>query len=209
MKTIYFVRHGQSEANSKEVLVGKDGPLSELGLVQAQTMSDRFAHLQIDKLFASDFLRAQQTATPISKLKTLPITVESVFGEFLEPSDFFGQAEDADEVLAYRLERNKKVELEPTWTHGDGETVAGFMDRINQAKVLLETSDGATLAVVSHAYFITSFVAAILLQTNIPSKEWFSVLSTLRLTNTGISVLTFKDGVWRVLTFNDRAHFAE
>jgi probable phosphoglycerate mutase len=209
MKTIYLVRHGQSEANSKDVLVGKDGPLSELGQAQALIVSERFEHLTIDRLYASDFLRAQQTARPISKLKNLSITVEPVFGEFLEPSEFFGLAEDDEHVLTYRAERNAKVESEPGWTHGDGESIAGFMDRISQARTLLENTDVNTVAVVAHAYFITSFISAILLDTSTPSHEWFTVLAKLKLTNTGISVLQFNDGKWRVLTFNDRAHFAE
>jgi broad specificity phosphatase PhoE len=209
MKTIYLVRHGQSVANAKDVLGGKAVPLSELGQKQALTMSDRFSHIHIDKLIASDFVRAQQTVLPISTLKSMSVTIESVFGEFLEPSEFFGSAEDAPEVLAYRAERNAKVESDPDWTHGDGESMAHFMQRINQARVLLENCTEETIAVVSHAYFITSFIAAILLDTQVPSEDWFSVLKKLKLTNTGISVLKYKNGEWHVSTFNDRAHFAE
>ena len=209
MKTIYLVRHGQSEGNANNLLVGKDGPLSERGQAQAHAVSERFEHLTIDRLYASDFLRAQQTALPISTLKNIPITIEPVFGEFLEPSELFGKAEDDEEVLAYRIERNAKVESDPDWSCGDGETIAGFMNRITRAKVILENTDVDTIAVVAHAYFITSFIAAILLDTDTPSHDWFTVLSKLRLTNTGISVLQFNDGVWRVQTFNDRAHFAE
>lgn len=209
MKTIYLVRHGQSVANSNDVLVGKDGPLSELGLKQALTMSERFEHIQIDKLFASDFLRAQQTAAPISSLKKIPVTVDPVFGEFLEPSVFNGQADDAIEVMAYRNERNLKITSDPNWVYEDGETIADFMERINQARILLENSDEKTIAVVAHAYFIVSFISAILLDAKTPSHEWFTVLMKLKLNNTGISVLQFANDKWGVSTFNDIAHFAE
>jgi probable phosphoglycerate mutase len=209
MKTIYLVRHGQSVANSKDILGGKDVPLSELGEKQALIMSERFSHINIDKLIASDFLRAQQTALPISQLKNIPVTIEPVCGEFLEPSEFFGCAEDAPEVLAYRTERNSKVCSDPDWTHGDGESMTNFMHRIHQARVLLENCTEETITVVAHAYFITSFISVILLDAQVPSKDWFTVLTKLKLTNTGISVLKYKNGQWHVSTFNDRAHFAE
>ncbi len=209
MKKIYFVRHGESVANRQGYLGGKDAELSDTGVHQANYVSQRFQNLDITRLFASDFVRAQQTAKPISEVTGLPIIIDQVFGEYLEPSCFLGRAEDDLEVMAYRKERNQKVELDPGWLHSDEESVGHFIVRIKTAKELLEAEKVSNIAVVSHAFFIQSFIATILLRSTVPTQSWLSTVLTLKHSNTGISLLTFDEGVWRVVMFNDHAHFAD
>lgn len=209
MKKIYLVRHGESEANKNNCLGGKDVPLSDQGERQAAQVGERFLNLDIDTLYASDFVRAQQTAQPIAEATKLPILTEAAFGEYLEASELFGLAEDDERVIAYRTERNEKILSDPDWQYGDGETISAFMKRVVAAKQLLETCDGTNIAVVAHAFFIQSLVAAILLGNDRPTEAWLSAVKAFRHSNTGISLLTHDEGGWRVLMFNDHAHFGE
>lgn len=67
MKTIYFVRHGQSQANVDGVYAGQsDSPLTQKGKEQAQSAGDMAKKLKIEKIFSSDLQRAYDTACIIA-----------------------------------------------------------------------------------------------------------------------------------------------
>jgi len=53
------------------------------------------------------------------------------------------------------------------------------------------------------------FVSAILLDISRPSSSWLRAGITLKMSNTGINLLTEENGLWRVVTWNDHAYFAE
>lgn len=68
MTTLIFVRHGQSQANLEHVFAGHtDVPLTNVGLLQAENTA-RFLHdYPIERVYASDLLRAIQTAEPTAR----------------------------------------------------------------------------------------------------------------------------------------------
>ena len=67
MKKLYFVRHGESEANAKRLFAGRwDVPLTELGLAQAHHAGRETKSLGIDLIVSSPLKRARQTAETIA-----------------------------------------------------------------------------------------------------------------------------------------------
>ncbi len=66
MTTIYLMRHAESVANVGNILAGRnDFALSEAGKADASALADAFAErFQIDAIWCSPLLRAQQTAAP-------------------------------------------------------------------------------------------------------------------------------------------------
>ena len=48
---LYFVRHGETEANKHELIPSKEEPLNEVGHLQALRLAERVSNLEIDKLF--------------------------------------------------------------------------------------------------------------------------------------------------------------
>lgn len=67
MKKLYFIRHGESEANKNRLFAGKwDVPLTKLGLKQARQASVDAKDLRIDCIVSSPLLRARQTAEIIA-----------------------------------------------------------------------------------------------------------------------------------------------
>lgn len=66
MTTIFLIRHAESVANAKNLLAGRmDYPLTENGKQDAVALAAEFAALkQIDRIWSSPLLRAQQTAAP-------------------------------------------------------------------------------------------------------------------------------------------------
>ena len=68
MKTIYFVRHGESTANiGFPTYQGEASDLTEKGIEQAKFIAMRCKKLRVDALLASTANRAKQTAEYIGK----------------------------------------------------------------------------------------------------------------------------------------------
>jgi broad specificity phosphatase PhoE len=70
-----------------------DPPLSEDGFVQVRELADRLAGEDIRHLYASPFIRALQTATPVAEALDLPIRVEPGAAEWLN-EDWFPDGVD-------------------------------------------------------------------------------------------------------------------
>lgn len=75
MQALYFVRHGESEFNARELVAGKtDQPLSELGHEQAVRAGEwaKEHGLHFDVIVSSDLSRAQATARHIADIFGYP-----------------------------------------------------------------------------------------------------------------------------------------
>ena len=63
MKTVHFIRHGETEQNAQKVWQGHtDTPLNKKGLEQAKLLSERISS-RVGKVYSSDLKRASQTAS--------------------------------------------------------------------------------------------------------------------------------------------------
>lgn len=83
----YFVRHGQTEANARELLAGSgmDFPLNELGHRQAEALArDVHKHVPhpLHRIIVSDMTRAQQTAGYLAEALGLPLEINGDFREW-------------------------------------------------------------------------------------------------------------------------------
>lgn len=69
MKTIYFMRHTQSEANLQDIVASRlNVSLTKKGKSDAKIIADRIHKLiTIDRVISSPLMRAKQTAIPIAK----------------------------------------------------------------------------------------------------------------------------------------------
>jgi broad specificity phosphatase PhoE len=75
----YFMRHGQSEENTREWDGNNlNSPLTDLGHQQAQALAEWAAqHLTIQLIYASPMLRTRQTAEYLAHALKLPITFDN------------------------------------------------------------------------------------------------------------------------------------
>ncbi|KAG5649867.1 hypothetical protein H0H81_001712 [Sphagnurus paluster] len=66
MITVTFIRHGESEDNTKDIWAGwKDAPLSELGRQQAHALAHSLASTPLTHIYASPLLRALATGQAV------------------------------------------------------------------------------------------------------------------------------------------------
>src|SRR3989344_1714891 len=86
MKTVYFVRHGQSEGNVGSVFQHADSPLTAKGIKQAEFIAERCTRLPIDVIISSTQPRAADTAQIISEKTKHEVELSDLFRERKKPS---------------------------------------------------------------------------------------------------------------------------
>jgi broad specificity phosphatase PhoE len=81
---LYFVRHGESEANLLREFSnsGLKHPLTKRGLAQAQRVADSLAGLAVERVYSSPVLRAQQTAQILAEKLTAPLAITEALREW-------------------------------------------------------------------------------------------------------------------------------
>ena len=78
---LYFVRHGESEANTLRVISNRESRygLTELGKGQAVMLADRLRDVPLTAIYSSPILRARETAEILSQSFPVPYqTTESL-----------------------------------------------------------------------------------------------------------------------------------
>ena len=100
---LYFVRHGESEANVQHVISNRESPfgLTERGRGQARTLADRLKDIPFTAIFSSPILRARETAEILSQAFSLEYQVTEALREY----DCGILEEKADEE-SWRLHRH-------------------------------------------------------------------------------------------------------
>ncbi len=65
-KTIYFIRHGQTDLNLRGIVQGRgvNSPLNANGIQQAQAFFEAYKDVAFDKVYVSTLLRTHQTVAP-------------------------------------------------------------------------------------------------------------------------------------------------
>ena len=200
MTEIYLIRHTQAEGNLYRVMQGHwDSGVTELGLQQIELLAERFQHVHIDAVYASDLYRAYLTATAISRWHNLPIQKEPLLREMhLGPweTKFFAD-------LAYEQPEKMRdfISDQEHWQLEGAETYRQVRDRAYPAlERIARENEGKAVAVVSHGVTIRCMLSRI---------TGLSLNDTEKLpicANTGVCKLRWEDGRFTVEYINDHSH---
>lgn len=78
MTTLLLARHGETDWNSEHRWQGHaDRPLNERGREQARELAASLAERRIDAIYASDLLRARETAEIVGAVVGLPVLLDA------------------------------------------------------------------------------------------------------------------------------------
>ena len=80
---LYFVRHGQSEANVQRVISNRDlpHPLTELGRQQAEALAYSLSAVPLVAIYSSPIMRAEQTAQIVAASRGLSVEIADALRE--------------------------------------------------------------------------------------------------------------------------------
>jgi broad specificity phosphatase PhoE len=106
---LYFVRHGESEANTLHVISNRESPfgLTALGKKQANILADSLKDIPVTVIFSSPILRARETADILSQSLSQPYQITEALREY-----DCGILEDKSDDASWRMHR----EIAEDWT---------------------------------------------------------------------------------------------
>ena len=163
MKSIFLVRHGETEANRTGYLQGwSNNPLDDTGFKQARALAVRAEHLPLTAIYVSDLIRTHQTAEPLAALKGLtpieePGFREISFGKY-DGQSFAKIKEEEPDILDQLFTRPAEAQV------GAQESILAAQQRGWQAfSRIMEQQEEDTLSmVVSHGGLIRLLICKIL-----------------------------------------------
>ena len=97
---LYFVRHGESEANTRHIISNRESPLglTLLGKAQAGALAERLRNVAFDAIFCSPVYRARETADILSTAFGIHYQVTEALREY-----DCGILEDQSDEESWRL----------------------------------------------------------------------------------------------------------
>jgi len=216
MKTVYFVRHGETPNNAERRFNFPDTPLSETGRKQAEEIAKRCSKLSLEFIVASSMKRACQTASIISERVGIEFGSSDVFVEGTYTSRFFGKSTRDPEVGAI-IKTCWENFSNPDFRLEDGENFSDLRNRALAALEYLSNRKENNILVVSHAFFISIVVSVAVFGPNILPDECQGVVRGFDLMeNAGLTVLTYDAPIhksigepispWQLKVWNDHAH---
>jgi broad specificity phosphatase PhoE len=198
---VYLIRHGQTASNAAGVLQGHlPIPLNELGLAQAERLAFRAADLEprVERLFASDLRRAQETAEPIERCLGLVAELDTRWRERA-----FGPLEGTA-VGDTEVWRAASGTLDPP----GAESLDHLRQRVAAVMNALSTGmRGGAVAVVTHGGVIRTALS-LLASGGLPLAPGETAPEVGVILNGSIAHLEVDTAGWRVLRVNDVDHLA-
>ncbi len=151
-KTIYLIRHGETEFNRRGVVQGSgiDSDLNELGFLQARAFFDDYQDIEFDKIYTSKLRRTVQS---VQEFINLGIPYEQ-----FEGLNEISWGEKEGKVPNY-LEDENYLKIIANWGNGKtdipaatgGETPEQVLDRQKLAfKEIIARSDEKMILVAMH-----------------------------------------------------------
>ena len=217
MKTVYFVRHGESEQNvGHQTYLGEGSKLTERGREQARFIAERCKKLAFDVLIASTAVRAQETARFISEATGKEIETNELFTERKAPQELLGRSTSDPEAK----------ELEEEWMLSffrddvrvaSGENFGDLKARALEALKHVRTRPEEHILVATHGFFLHMVAALVALGEELTATEFNRMAPAVWIDNTGITRLEYRDQVfaridkrrhkgWVLRVWNDHAH---
>lgn len=200
MKTIYLIRHGETQANREGVFRGRgEVPLSPAGLKQAGELRAYFVPLAIQRVFSSPLRRATETAAACFP----GLTVEP--HELVNNLDLGRWAGRKKKEIAREEPERWRLWLEEPerMSFPGGESLVAVKARARHFNRFLAGLDDERIAVVSHR----SVLKALLAEALGLKGKWFW---KFHLDNASVTVLLHEPVRGFVLAkLNETGHLSE
>lgn len=209
-KTVYFVRHGQSEANVAPIIQPPDSPLTEKGRKQADHIAERVSKLKFEALIVSPALRAKETAEAIAKVTGKVPEYSDLFVERIKPVSINGKSYEDKQAVKIWGEWSRSL-YTPGMKVEDGENFDEITVRVDKALAFLKDRAEQSFVVVTHGYFLRAIIAQILLGDSLSGESFKRFHEMMSMENTGLTVIRYheifeQEPRWRLWIYNDHAH---
>jgi broad specificity phosphatase PhoE len=202
MKTVYFVRHGQSEANASLIRqqVGET-ILTSRGLRQAKEVALHLKKFPLEAIISSTFTRAKATAEELAAETGLPVEYSELFIERRRPGVQLLRPKAHPHWLWIELQL-MLFGRRSGYRHSDEETAEDLLSRAHTALEYLAKRPESTIAVVTHGVFMRSLHAAMTLGEGVTGRAYLSATRGMRMRNTALMIAAHDGTEWKVEAWN-------
>jgi broad specificity phosphatase PhoE len=204
---VYFVRHGVSTLTESKHQT-PETPLSDVGIKQTIAIANRFTNIPIEVILTSSYTRALQTAQEIEKITSVSLVESDLLVERKMPSQFYGKPVHDPEIVPIHNTIRENF-YNQDWHYADEENFIDLFSRAKKALSYIVSQQKEHVAVVTHGYFLTVMIFYFLFGEGINSHAFKSFRDHTANSNTGLTLCEYKDGIWKLLTWNDIAHLGE
>ena len=201
MTRLILVRHGESCANRQKIFAGNyNVDLEERGVLQAEKTAEYIKdNFKVDKLYASDLIRAYRTGECIGKalgLEVIPCKGIREICAGLWDGMLFEEIEEKY-AESYAVWRNDVGKAQPP----EGESIVEMKSRVMTAFTkIAEENDGKTVVCATHATPIRIMQSVV--QTggieNMKDIPWVS--------NASVSIFEYDNGKWTATMISEDSH---
>jgi probable phosphoglycerate mutase len=199
-KTIYIIRHGETEYNKLNIVQGSgiDADLNEEGKRQAELFYKAYRHIPFDSIMISALKRTHQSVAGFIK-SGIPFTQLDSLNEIS-----WGRMEGMPQSETQKAQYWQLIEQ---WNAGnlnekipDGESPIEMQHR-QQAAVhhILNENSGKTILICMHGRAMKSFLC---LLTNTPLTQ----MESFKHSNLCLYQLTYANGVFKIQQHNNTQH---
>lgn len=200
-RTIFLIRHGQSEANAEGRVQGwLDSPLSERGRQQALRLARKLStETDFYALFTSTLTRATETAQIIAAHLDCPLNFEDDLREYNMGPITGLTFQEIRERFPARYQAFERNEPLPHLPGTEGEET--FLIRVGQCmdRILQQVPDNRSALVVSHSGTLNACL-----------RNWLGLPNNRRrpfkFSNASISVVEVTSTNMRLVRLNDTCH---
>lgn len=198
-KTIYIVRHGETEFNRKGIIQGSgvNSELNETGRQQARAFYDHYRHVPFEAVLTSKLIRTHQTMKHFIE-DGLP------WEQFSEINEMNWGIHEGKESTPEMVEEYRQIK--ERWSNGeyevgvkDGESAAELAARVRQFRDHLKQRPETCLLVCSHGRAMSALMSVL-------RQEELKFMNRYIHANTGLWRTQYQEGIFHFEIENDTAH---
>jgi len=201
-KTIYIIRHGQTDFNLKRIIQGSgiDSSLNETGRNQAKLFYEAYQDLNFELVVTSALQRTHQTVNPFIEKNIpwiqMPELNEINWGIHEGKEGTPAMMKNYDHITSEWRAGNYNIGIEK------GESAQVLMDRLNKFIETIEQREEKLILVCSHGRAMRCLIC---LLDGKPIKH----MDDYGHHNTGLYIVQQKDNKFEIITSNDISHLKE
>ena len=208
-KIIYFVRHGETENNAKNIRQGSEGGLSAKGREQALATAKRFPkHKGCPQIIiSSPYQRTKETAEIIAKELKLKIKYSDLLVERRNPTEIIGH-EGGERGVREIIDRIDKSYHPDDLRVSDEENFTDLKKRARKLLAYISRKNAKRIIMVTHGIFLKMAVSYMLYGESLTASQYNNLSYFNPIKNASMAICSythhwFKKNEWKLLVWND------
>jgi len=157
MKTIYFLRHGETRESRAWIHQGEEVMLSARGRAQAEQAAHTFSALSLDLIITSPFERTKETAAIVSTVCSAAVEESALFVELRHPRELTDKRWLSPHSL-FIMSQLYFFAGRTEWHYSDEENLEEFHARARRALEYLADRKEERILVVTHRGFMANLM---------------------------------------------------